>query len=399
MDLLFARLRPLAHEIPDAGALIDEVQKTSQDQYDFFKEMLAAGATQNGNSQLQILSYVKLRPKFISIASRGEALKQMMEREIGALTDSWKNNESKRSSLKQQIFIGVAVDFTVTALLLVAFLWDITKRLKVLVANAQLIPTGRALAERVSGSDELAMLDGVLHDASEELLNAKEYRKSLMEMVAHDLRSPLSSAKSTVDILLNPAVYGSGEQSLKHLGRLRRSLVQLIGFVEDLLTIDRLESGKLELELELFKIHAVVDECFDSLAVKAQGREIKLVREGKDFEIIADQPRLCQVVMNLLTNAIKHSPDGGTVKVLTECDEATVKLSVIDQGRGIAEVEQQRIFQKFVQSKDSKQKEGFGLGLAICKLIIDAHQGTIGLQSEVGKGSRFWFILPRDEDG
>jgi signal transduction histidine kinase len=219
-----------------------------------------------------------------------------------------------------------------------------------------------------------------------------------MEMVAHDLRSPLSSAKSTVDILLNPAVYGSGEQSLNHLARLRRSLIQLIGFVEDLLTIDRLESGKLELEVELFKIYDVVDQCFDSLAVKAQSREIKLVKEGKNFEVIADQSRLSQVVMNLLGNAIKHSPDGGTVTVLTESDPDTVKLSVKDQGRGIARGEQDRIFQKFVQSKDAKQKEGFGLGLAICKMIIDAHQGTMGLNSELGKGAEFWFTLPSDEE-
>jgi signal transduction histidine kinase len=198
-------------------------------------------------------------------------------------------------------------------------------------------------------------------------------------------------------VLLNPSASSSAEGSRAHLGRVRRSLIQLISFVEDLLTIDRLESGKLELDLSLFKIDSLIDDCFDSLSVKANSRGIKLVREGENFEVIADRSRLGQVVMNLLTNAIKHSPDGSAVKVLTKQDRDIVWVSVIDQGEGISKTDQDKIFQKFVQSKDASQKEGFGLGLAICKLIIDAHKGKIGLASEPGKGSEFWFSLPNDQ--
>jgi signal transduction histidine kinase len=398
MDLVFARVRPLTGEYRGMDSIVAEAQQATQEQYDLQKEVQAVSATPEANSQLPLLGYVKLRSKFARSAARGVALKQIVENEISTMKDTYRRNEDKRVSLKKQIFIGVAADFTVTVLLLFAFLWDITKRLKMLVANAYLLPTGKALNERVSGSDELAMLDGVLHDASEELQKAKDYRKSLTEMVAHDLRSPLSSARSTVDLLLNPGVYDSGEQSLAHLAKLRRSLIQLTAFVEDLLTIDRLESRKLELELSLFKIHSLIDETFDSLAVKAQSRDIKLVKEGADSEVVADQSRIAQVVMNLLTNAIKHSPDGGTVRVLTRHDVDTVKLSVIDQGKGIAESERERIFQKFVQNKDFRQQEGFGLGLAICKLIIDAHRGTIGLKSKVSEGSEFWFTLPGSQD-
>jgi signal transduction histidine kinase len=397
MDLAFERIQPLAREYPEMTAIVDETRAATQEQYEFYKEMQATKP--ESDSQLPFLAYVKLRPKFTRIATRGAAIKQMVEHEMLAVSAADLQNETKRVSLKQQIIIGVAADFAVTVLLLVAFLLDITRRLKTLVANAHLIPSGKALNDRVSGSDELAILDGVLHEASEELQSAKEYRKSVMEMVAHDLRSPLSSAMSAVDVLLNPAVSGSGEQSQNHLAGLRRNLVQLIAFVEDLLTIDKLESGKLELELSLFKIHSLVDEAFESLAAKSQSRGIKLVREGADFEVVADRSRLAQVLMNLLTNAIKHSRDGGIVRVLTKQNEKIVKLSVFDQGEGIPAAEQERIFQKFVQNKDSKQKEGFGLGLAICKLIIDAHHGTIGLKSKVGEGSEFWFTLNSDDDG
>jgi signal transduction histidine kinase len=398
MDRDVARLQPLVHDRPDIAALVDEAQKTIQLQYDLYKEVLAAGDTDEINTRLPPVAIFRVRAKFAKIAVRAAALKEKVEHQISLLTDTYYINERKRANLKTEIFIGVAVDFTVTLLLLLAFLSDITKRLNILVANAHLIPTGEALYERVSGSDELAVLDGVLHRDSEELQKAKEYRKSLMEMVAHDLRSPLSLAMSTVDMLVTPAVRGSEEQSQEHVARLRSGLVQLIGFVEDLLTIDRLESGKLELELSQFKIHSLIDEAFDRLAVKAQSRYIKLVKEGEDFEVVADQARIAQVVMNLLTNAIKHSPDHGTVRLLTARREHFVKVSVIDQGKGIPEAEQKRIFEKFAQSKDAKQKEGFGLGLAICKLIIDAHQGAIGLTSKVGERSEFWFTLPIDAD-
>jgi K+-sensing histidine kinase KdpD len=220
MESLFAQLRPLAKERTDARVLLDEAQKMTQDQYEFDKDMLAAGGVQDGITGMSAFTLLKMRSKFINKISRGLVMKKMLENGVAALAVVRHKNETRRATLKQQIFIGVAADFFVSALLLIAFLWDITKRLKVLVANAERIPTGNALAERVSGSDELALLDGVLHNASGELASAKEYRKSLMEMVAHDLRSPLSSVKSTVDILHNPTVYGSVEQLLQHLGPL-----------------------------------------------------------------------------------------------------------------------------------------------------------------------------------
>jgi len=394
----FARLKPYAKDYPHMYALIEETERTAQVHYEIFKDLQTAADSQDGSASVQLLDMIKLRPKLASLGSRTLLQKKLLEAESAELHQAWKKSEENRLKLKQQIYAGVIADFVITVLLLTAFLLDITKRLKILVANAHSIPSGKRLENKVTGSDELAVLDAVLHNASEELFSAKEHRKSLMEMVAHDLRSPLSTAKSTVELLLSPAVRDSAESSQGHLERLRRSLMQLIAFVEDLLTIDKLESGKLELELSVFKIQPLVDDCFESLAIKVQSRDIKLVKEGENFEMAADQARLTQVVTNLLTNAIKYSPDGGTVKVVTERHDGNVMLSVIDQGKGIARVDREKIFQKFVQAKDAKSNEGYGLGLAICKLIIDAHKGKIGVNSEVGKGSEFWFSLPDDED-
>jgi len=394
----FARLKPYAKDFPHMYNLIVETERTAQVHYEIFKDLQGAANSGDNAQSLKMLDMIKLRPKLASIGTRTLELKKMLEAESAELHAAWRQSEENRNKLKQQIYFGVIADFIITVILLTAFLLDITKRLKLLVANAHLIPSGKRLDNRVSGSDELAMLDNVLHDASDELLSAKEHRKSLMEMVAHDLRSPLSTAKSTVELLLTPAVSDSAEKSHSHLERLRRSLIQLIAFVEDLLTIDKLESGKLELELSVFHMNELIDDCFESLAIKVQQRGIKLVKEGQDFEVAADQARLTQVVMNLLTNAVKHSPDGGTVKVVTERHDQSLMLSVIDQGKGISKADSAKIFQKFVQGKDGKQNEGYGLGLAICKLIIDAHKGRIGVNSSEGKGAEFWFSLPDDED-
>jgi len=395
MDSLFKRFRPIEKDFPRFKALMDEAALASDDQYELFKELRTASPEPDSHSALPFLSVLKFRPKFMRISGRGLELKQSMEREIAFLNDSYKKNESKRVNLKQQIFFGICADFIISVLFLLAFLSDITRRLKILVANAALIPTNKPLTERVSGSDELAMLDSVLHGAAAELQQAKEYRTSLMEMVAHDLRSPLTAAKSTVELLLNSTIAQAAEQQ-SHLERLRRNLIRLIAFVEDLLTIDRLESEKLELDLSLFKIQKVVEDCVESLAAKAESRKVQIFTSGENFEVVADQARISQVIMNLLTNAINHSPDGGVVAVQTSVLDDFVKITIIDHGRGIARSEQKRIFEKFSRGQD-KQVDGYGLGLAICKLIIDAHQGTIGINSAVGKGAEFWFALPDDQ--
>lgn len=398
MEKVFTPIKKYAEEYPSLNALVEETERAGQEHYEIYKELQAAAGTPNSNSSVMIFNLLKMRPKFIQLTTRSLELKKMLEQETNALQETWKKNESRRVSLKRQILIGVIADFIITLILLTVFLLDISRRLKVLVANAALLPKGERLPRQVSGNDELAMLDAVLHDASSELESAKEHRKSLMEMVAHDLRSPLSSAKATVELLLGSSANGSADQSREHLGRLRRNLAQLIAFVEDLLTIEKLESGKLELDLSAFKIGSLIDDCLETLAVKAKARGIKLVREGADIEVVGDQARLTQVVMNLLVNAIKHSPDGGTVRVLAVQNDDTFKLSVFDQGKGIEAADQEKLFQKFVQAKDAKQKEGFGLGLAICKMIIDAHKGSIGLSSEAGKGAEFWFSLPNSDD-
>lgn len=380
-------------------AIMRDTRRLAYENYLLFQDMHNTIEKEApGDSFSQAVSLGKLKPRYLHFFDKLTALKRTVQHEVVDMTEIWKGKERKQAELKRQIAIAIIADFSLTALFIVAFLLNITNRLKVLVANASLLPTDEKLNNHVTGSDELAMLDAVLHDASIELRIAKEHRKSLMEMVAHDLRSPLSSAKSTVDILLNRSADMPAEDSQALLSRLRRSLARLISLVEDLLTIERLESGKLDLDLSNFKVQNLIDECFESLAATANAHNITLVKEGADLDLIADEQRIQQVIMNLLSNAIKYSPDNSTVKLTVESEKNNIKVSISDQGAGISKEDRKMLFQKFVQSEGADQKEGFGLGLAICKLIIEQHHGRIGVTSEPGNGSTFFFTLPNDSD-
>lgn len=132
--------------------------------------------------------------------------------------------------------------------------------------------------------------------------------------------------------------------------------------------------------------------------------EFESVRVGKNGtengELYADADRLVQVLVNLITNAVKFSPAGGTVQVTHKLDEDTLEMRVIDEGRGVPAKYKELIFERFQQVEvgDAKQKGGTGLGLAICKTIVEMHGGIIGVESEEGKGSTFWFRIKRNRD-
>ncbi len=118
--------------------------------------------------------------------------------------------------------------------------------------------------------------------------------------------------------------------------------------------------------------------------------------EVADCDVFADEGRIVQVLVNLLSNAIKYSPEGSVVTLRTRTNQTHVEVSIIDQGRGVPPEYQEIIFERFqqVQESDGRRGAGTGLGLAICKTLIEQHSGRIGVVSEPGKGSRFWFTLP-----
>lgn len=168
--------------------------------------------------------------------------------------------------------------------------------------------------------------------------------------------------------------------------------------IRDLTETTRFESGKITLEPTSGPLEATLERAVEAVRALAEKHSVLVAYPQVDLRIFADHDKLERVLVNLLSNAVKFSPPGSEVTVLVEPQLDRVLLKVLDRGRGVPESHRQVIFERFrqVEASDARHRGGTGLGLAICKAIIEEHGGEIGVNSELGKGSTFWFWIPRN---
>lgn len=221
-------------------------------------------------------------------------------------------------------------------------------------------------------------------------------KQEFLAMVSHDLRSPLTSIQAFL-MMLNEGIYGDltkkGQDKAQSADR---SATRLLALVNDLLDLDKLESGRFQMEFSNIPISSVIDRSLDALRAIAEKQGIVFETPKTTAEVYADGDRLVQVLVNLLGNAVKYSPPGESVVISVAQSDGLVEVRVTDKGRGIPPQLRDAIFEKFkqVDAKDHKQKGGSGLGLAIAKALIEQQAGSIGVDSEEGIGSSFWFKVP-----
>ncbi|CAN5368241.1 cell wall metabolism sensor histidine kinase WalK [soil metagenome] len=235
----------------------------------------------------------------------------------------------------------------------------------------------------------------VAHDVTE-TKNLEKMKQAFVAMVSHDLRSPLCSIQAYTE-LLEKGVYGElSETGVDSLKNVNGSITRLIDLVSDLIDIERLESGNLQLNLAEVPVNRLFKVATQSVSALASSRQIVFESADHGLTVHVDQSRMVQVVVNLLSNAIKFSPTEGVVKLEAAKKAEGVTLSVVDNGRGIPADQLSAIFERFkqVQASDSANRKGSGLGLSICKAIVEQHGGKIGVESQSGAGSRFWIELP-----
>jgi signal transduction histidine kinase len=216
-------------------------------------------------------------------------------------------------------------------------------------------------------------------------------------MVSHDLRAPLSS----IQLIMQNAVrgiYGElPEAAGERISMATESIQRLIGLVNGLLSMEKLESGEMELEIVGINADDVINPAVHLMQGLASKKQLLLqVATNDNPYFYGDSERLVQVLVNLISNAIKFSPDNGKVDVGVRDLGAAVRFTVSDEGRGVPAGMETKIFERFqqVESTDDSKLGGSGLGLSICKAIVERHGGTIGVESNNGKGSIFWFELP-----
>jgi signal transduction histidine kinase len=177
-----------------------------------------------------------------------------------------------------------------------------------------------------------------------------------------------------------------------------RNIDYVISLINSLMDVERLEQDNMPIHRMRTNLAEIIDRSLDAVRPTAERRGITLDSHYKNMDLIVDSGRIIQVVINLISNALKFTETGGSVIVQSNFLSKTdfVEISVIDSGRGIPGYKLGTIFGRFeqVQTSDATEKGGAGLGLAICKRIVEEHGGSIGVESAEGKGSRFWFTLP-----
>ena len=216
--------------------------------------------------------------------------------------------------------------------------------------------------------------------------------------MSHELRTPLNSIIGFSDILLERVFGELNEKQLRYVNNISTSGKHLLELINDILDLSKVEAGKMELHYSEFSINSVFEEVRAVLSPLAQTKSLEVTfNVESDFTTLeADRGRLIQILYNLISNAIKFTPDGGKVSVYCKKSGSRALISVIDTGIGISAEDQRKLFQPFTQidASASRQYCGTGLGLALVKKIVNLHQGDIWVESDPGKGSTFTFAIP-----
>lgn len=229
------------------------------------------------------------------------------------------------------------------------------------------------------------------NELQKELMEKKD---EFMSIASHELKTPITSIKGFLQLTKRAAAKGTADRDmLIYIDKANRQLENLTFLVNDLLDVSKIQAGKMQFNYSQFNIRKLIAECVDDMQ-NTEEYEINL-KHTDDIDIYADQHRIEQVIKNFLSNAIKYSPDNKVVIVYTKLVGKDIRVCVQDFGIGIAPDKAKLVFDRFFRVDHlNYQFSGLGLGLYICAEIVTRHGGTIGVQSEEGKGSEFWFQIP-----
>jgi PAS domain S-box-containing protein len=223
-------------------------------------------------------------------------------------------------------------------------------------------------------------------------------KQKLMDTVAHDLRSPLASIKAVLESLALGVMGKLSDNAVKRIRGAEGSADRLLRLINDLLDFDKYESGQFTLYLQSNSIQEVCYASIVSIESLIEGKHLTTKVEGEDFSVNVDSDRLTQAIVNIVSNAVKFSPEGGTIKITTKERNKQVLVEIADQGPGIPDEFKADVFERFKQVESEAHKhKGTGLGLPIAKQVIEAHGGRIGVKDNTGGGTIFWFTIPLEE--
>lgn len=284
----------------------------------------------------------------------------------------------------------------ILALILGSLLFrQITSPLRALSQSAQAIAAGD-LGQRVAirSDDEIGQVARSFNRMAESLAESDLQRRNMMADIAHELRTPLTVVQGNLEALMD----GVYDLTPENVAAIHKQTVVLTRLVADLRDLALAEAGQLRLEQKPVSLGDVISQVREGLEIQAREKDVTLKSEVDENlpQVQADEQRITQVLFNLMSNALRHTPAGGTVAVSAELRDDRVLISVRDTGTGIPPEDLPHVFERFYRADRSRARStgGSGLGLTIAKQIVEAHGGQIWAQSWLGAGSTFAFSLP-----
>ena len=245
---------------------------------------------------------------------------------------------------------------------------------------------------------EVAGVVTILHDLTR-VREISQMKSDFVSKASHELRTPLASIRAYVEMLVDGEA--DNEKARQEFYRIIQDETERLGrLIDNMLNISRIEAGIVQIEREIVDFKSLITRAVDSLEPSAREKNISLLTKPAevDLTVEGDSDMLYQVVLNLVSNAVKYTPEGGRITIAADSDNLTrcVVFSVSDTGLGIPPDAMDRLFEKFYRVENYKRvAKGTGLGLSLCKHIVETlHHGQIGVESELGMGSKFWALIP-----
>jgi signal transduction histidine kinase len=245
----------------------------------------------------------------------------------------------------------------------------------------------------VIGVDEFSQLDSEIFAARKQWLESYRFRKIFMSMMAKRLRKPLQTCGEAAAVISQETAVHD-VNSAKRLQTLVVSVTSCLNLIDDMVLLAGSDGKVLTIHPEVASIRVVAGEAVELISSLAANKKVSIENQCENAMLSIDIALTKQVLVNLLSNAIKFSPAGSVITIKSEKRQENLRMSVIDRGAGMTEEVRSQLFQKFYQSVEGKSVGGTGLGLAIAQMIVQAHEGTIGVDSGPGQGSSFWFEYP-----
>ncbi|MBX9687030.1 MAG: HAMP domain-containing histidine kinase, partial [Candidatus Obscuribacterales bacterium] len=302
--------------------------------------------------------------------------------------------------------VATVIVFNILLVLLVAYILNKStlSRLAILSKNMEQFAHGKPASEKLTGADELSELDKAFQEMSSKLIALEEHRQSMRAMVSHDLRSPLTSMILKTKIILSDESRKLPTTVHRDLKALYSEADRLRRLANTLLDIEKMEDGSIDVDLQPEAFSEILELSTESITSLCKRKQITVSTESpENCYLSCDKDRAVQVLINFLSNAVKFAPKKTELAIKAVPDQGYWRVEVHDQGPGVPADKRNKLFAKFIQLEQAEEtkKEGSGLGLYICKLLIEAQKGEVGYkESELG-GSCFYFKLkqasPKEE--